>query len=535
MKRMFWHGWTRTRPTQDDLATDDPYQFQPLSASTTIRLIKVLPEKVKGCIACRIAHFDGKQQEAIKYHALSYVWGEAESTRQVYLQGQGNVFRPFPLHENLWQFLDHTWRAKHFDQWFWTDYLCLNQKGPEEISQQVPRMNAIYRNAKLVVIWLRLEKDEREGLRRLVRWLDRIELMPKVVYRIIQQRLPYYQDAIRGAMNNPYWRRVWIVQEVVVAEKVCVTTEDMSVDLDELRVLVDTFVDAKDWAQRPSMWLLCDMRAVGGRIPLWRILRDFKRYQSSRPVDRVFGMLGMVEDCEDGSSPAENIQVDYDQEMWLVLLDVMFESSLPLAEYRRAEFLVGKAFRKGFELLKRYIGHSKTTARHRNFGRIALQAFEAFSIIKWVPRAPLHSDVGDLTDDLFSSAANTDWKPTLKQSAALIGLLLSRLNKGALPTWITHRKKFEEDRTSPWRCGAHGSHDGDRSGLGSYEVVARVSKTWIWGRGSVVNACGQQSKSCNGSVMACEISDIGLRLNIQPGISPADACYLSLHSLKTEN
>lgn len=67
-------------------------------------------------------------------------------------------------------------------------------------------------------------------------------------------------------------------------------------------------------------------------MPLWRILRDFVGYQSSHPVDRVYGLLGMVEDHEDGSSPAEKIQVDYDKQMLHVLLTAMFDSLPPLTE-----------------------------------------------------------------------------------------------------------------------------------------------------------------------------------------------------------
>lgn len=128
---MFWYRSTRISPSQDDRLTDFLYHFQPLSASTTIRLIKVLPRKVWGCIACKVFHFNETQQEAIKYHALSYVWGDSKPTRQIYLQDESNrdnEWRPFPLHENLWQFLDHAWRSKLFDQLFWTDYLCLDQK-----------------------------------------------------------------------------------------------------------------------------------------------------------------------------------------------------------------------------------------------------------------------------------------------------------------------------------------------------------------------------------------------------------------------
>ncbi|KAI7774391.1 uncharacterized protein LA080_008818 [Diaporthe eres] len=348
-----------------------------------------------------------------------------ESTRQIHLQDQGNGgWRPFPLHENLWQFLDRTWRSKRFRQLFWTEYLCLDQNGHEEISQQVPRMHAIYRNAELVVIWLQLKQEEQKGLRKAVRWFHP-KLKPKVLRRVVKERLFLYRDAIRAAMENPYWRRIWIVQEVVVAKKVCVTTGAMSIDLDDVRFLVDSSIKRRFWKPGPSLWELCDMRAVGGKIPLWRMLRDFGEYQSSRPGDRVFGMLGMVEDREDGSSPVENIQVDYNKPIFHVLLDAMLESSPPLTEYSMTILrLDHEQFLNGFSLLKGCIGEINTTGRHRDFARIALQAFEVFSIIKSA-RDGHHGDyTPSVLECLFSSVAETDWRPTLRQSAALFGLLL---------------------------------------------------------------------------------------------------------------
>lgn len=530
---MFWHGLTRTRPNQDDLATDDPYQFQPLSASTTIRLIKVVRKKVNGCIACKIFHFNEKQQEAIKYHALSYVWGDPKPTRQIYLQDQGNEWHPFQLHENLWHFLDHTWRTKGFNQLFWTDYICLNQKDPEEISQQVPRMNAIYRNAELVVIWLHFDPEEHDpkALRKVMRWGNCLKLMPKVMHRQIQERLFKYTYTVLYAMRNPYWKRIWIVQEVVVARKVCVTSEDIRITLDDLRVLADLYVKFMgDWGQRPSMWLLCNMRAAGGRIPLWRILKDFVEYQSSRRVDRVFGMLGMVEDNEDGTSPVENIRVDYNRSLSQVLLDAVFESSPPLTEYMVMIRCIGE-FPQGSLVLEDYI-RLETMERHRDFAEIALQAFEAFSIIMWVPSAPDHHTMSEWMDGLFSAAAGTGWRPTLRQNAALIGLMLSSWGWGGTPRRILDGQRVDGGHlVSPWRCAAHGSHDEGHAGLGSYKMVADVL-AWGWDRGSIVNVCGQQSESCKGSVIACEISRSGLRLRVEPGVSRADASRVSLYCLK---
>lgn len=531
---MFWHGSARVNSSQDGLVTDDPYQFQALSTSTTIRLIKVSRERVKGCIACRVYHFEEKQQESIKYHALSYLWGDPKPTRKIYLQDRGNGWRLFPLHENLWQFLDHAWRRKLFDHLFWTDHLCLDQAGHEEISQQVPRMHAIYRNAELVVIWLQLKKQEQNALRKVARLCDCPRLMPKSLNKVMQGRLFAHQDAIWGAMENPYWERVWIVQEVVVAKRVCVTTGNVSVDLDRLRALVDPFRQARFPAGKPSMWVLCDMRAAGGKMPLWKILRDFTGYQSSRPVDRVYGLLGLVADHRDGSSPAENIQVDYDRPMLHVLLDALFESSPPLTEYRLAAQCLGHWNNyDSLSLLEGYIASSTTMPRHKDFAKVALQTFEAFNIIKSVPGAPHPYRTRDLMDAIFRSASWTGWEPSWGQSAALIGLVLARWSRGTLDHWKAHRQR-RGDAPSPWRCATHRSRDGGRVAPGSHQLVGFIVTWTSWGREGAMEACGLQSQSCDGTTMTCEIPGTQLRLVLKSALSGGRKGWLSFERVEQE-
>lgn len=531
---MFWHGSVRSRSSRDALVIDDAYEFQALRTSTTIRLVKVLAEKVNGCIACKVYYFDEKQQKSLKYHALSYLWGDPKPTRKIYLQDEGKEWRPFPLHENLWQFLDHAWRRRWFGQLFWTDHLCLDQKGHEEISQQVPRMHAIYRNAELVVIWLRLKKEEQRGLRRVVRSGDRLRYMPKALRGLMQQRLSSCQDAIWSAMENPYWERVWIVQEVVVAKKVCVTAGDISIGLDELRALVDPFRKARFPTGKASMWVLCEMRAAGGRMPLWYILRDFMGYQSSRPVDRVYGLLGMVEDREDGSSPAENIQVDYDKPILHVLLDAMFESSPPMREYRLATLCLGPwNTYDSLSLLEDYMASDKTTQRHKVFAELALEAFQAFNIIKSVPGAPHPYLMSDLMDELFSLASS--WEPNRHQRAALIGLLLARWSRVPLEYWRGYRQ-LNGEMPSPWRCAAHRYRDRAHTGHESHRAVAVLTTRTGWDHEGVVDACGYQpweSRKCDGSTMICAFPEIQLRLLIKPSLFPGNKGWLSLDNVKS--
>lgn len=503
--KMLWLG---SRSSQE------PYEYRALRTTSTIRLIKVCRNRVNGCIACRIYHFDKKQLGNVKYHALSYVWGDPTPTRQVYLRDQETDWHPFPLHENLWQFLDHAWRHKRFGRLFWTDRLCLDQNSHEEISQQVPRMRAIYRNAELVEIWLKLGKEEQKGLSKLVRLRHGLKLMPEGWQQTMRHRLSLSADDIYAqALGNHYWRRIWIVQEVVVAKKVCITFEDVSIDLDELPALLNTFRTdhTRGPAHPPAFSALVNMRAEGGKLPLWRILRDFAKYESSRPSDRVYGLLGMVADHHDGSSPLENIQVDYDKPTLHVMLDALLESSPPLKTYNDARLILGpRDTCDNLALLESYIMSSKTTPRHRDFADFTLQTLEAFDIIKSIPGRLEQWKTNQIIGKLLLTVAMSKFNPTLAQSAVLAGILIARNTKAHLHAVKAHRRRRGEE-SSPWRCTFHRAHNTCAETVRlNEEVVGTVFAPWE--REEIVNACAEQSQSCDGSTMTFEIAQAGLRL-----------------------
>ncbi|KAL8346766.1 hypothetical protein RB598_000588 [Gaeumannomyces tritici] len=115
-----------------------------------------------------------------KFYALSYVWGDAAKTRDVFVDGER-----FPATLNLWNALHHilarpgttlfggeesVCRSPHKEgssateegsgeTWLavttslWIDAICINQSSLTERSEQVPRMDDIYSKASKVIVW----------------------------------------------------------------------------------------------------------------------------------------------------------------------------------------------------------------------------------------------------------------------------------------------------------------------------------------------------------------------------------------------
>lgn len=136
---------------QSKPAGDAPkFEYQPLDQSADcIRVIQILP-MTKECvdIRCTIRHI--KFSERPKYEALSYMWGDASKTADIFVDGA--AFKvTLNLRDALW-FLRH--RADGTAMQFWIDAICINQSDADEKTRQIRIMPHIYFRAQVVLVWL---------------------------------------------------------------------------------------------------------------------------------------------------------------------------------------------------------------------------------------------------------------------------------------------------------------------------------------------------------------------------------------------
>ncbi|RSL57986.1 hypothetical protein CEP53_006278 [Fusarium sp. AF-6] len=87
--------------------------------------------------------------------ALSYVWGDPNIKELISLDNQ-----PFPVTKNLAAALKqirNRWTLEdspHRVESLWVDAICINQRDPDERTQQVQLMGRIYKSAAVVLAWL---------------------------------------------------------------------------------------------------------------------------------------------------------------------------------------------------------------------------------------------------------------------------------------------------------------------------------------------------------------------------------------------
>ncbi|PMD28865.1 heterokaryon incompatibility, partial [Hyaloscypha variabilis F] len=95
--------------------------------------------------------------------------------------------------------------------YFWIDALCINQRSTEEKNYQVPLMRNIYQQAECVLMWLGKEADNSHLA------MSMIETWAAVLENIKDSFNKPSWTAMRYFFERPYWRRIWIVQEVVLS------------------------------------------------------------------------------------------------------------------------------------------------------------------------------------------------------------------------------------------------------------------------------------------------------------------------------
>ncbi|ERF72105.1 hypothetical protein EPUS_02896 [Endocarpon pusillum Z07020] len=201
------------------------YYHQPLQSSEfAIRLFSLNPVDDSYLLSGTITSHNLKACGS--YVALSYEWGEEDPQVEIKING-----RLFLIRHNLWLFLSVIKSKQNSDisltdLRFWIDAICINQQDVPERNAQVSMMGNIYKQATCVLAWLgwpqgwdptmtfnfirncnsaeagqrSVETEERFGGRTYIEML-------RMVFQMCMCR---------------YWSRRWIVQEILLANKVSI-------------------------------------------------------------------------------------------------------------------------------------------------------------------------------------------------------------------------------------------------------------------------------------------------------------------------
>jgi ankyrin repeat protein len=176
-----------------------------------IRLLRILPDNISNVIRCELRHF--VLDTRLEYAALSYTWGRGPDVDNIIVNS-----RNVRVRKNLWRFLRQA-RAfvpSRFD-WLWVDAICINQNDNRERMHQVELMAKIFQAASSVIVWLGPGYGGSEGA--LDYFSSRRAREPKRGHPNIHLGR-VASIGMASLCYRPYWRRLWILQEIVFARRI---------------------------------------------------------------------------------------------------------------------------------------------------------------------------------------------------------------------------------------------------------------------------------------------------------------------------
>lgn len=303
------HEWYRTvfaswfRGHNMDLLTDTR-THRPLTGDN-IRLLTLQPGLLNDPIHCQLEQVSLSAGHA--YEALSYVWGNARDTSPTTLDRT-----PYHVTKNLECALRYL-RYKESPRVLWVDAICINQNDLDEKSEQVPIMGEIYSRATKVYAWLG-EADhqidcvfdvlqEFRGRKREAKFPTHFDAAEQLsfhrqLFRDIYQdkagALPEQSDLdddmlheefnwLRPLYMRPYWRRVWIVQELVLAKVVVVCCGDKSIDFDDIYGL------SLDWGSFEQGFDTGTYQMLKPHTRGWNTIQAIRGHRRRREVEWEMG------------------------------------------------------------------------------------------------------------------------------------------------------------------------------------------------------------------------------------------------------
>ncbi|KIM94611.1 hypothetical protein OIDMADRAFT_135754, partial [Oidiodendron maius Zn] len=183
------------------------YTYTPIDLGTDgIRLVHLFKGRFTDPIQCEL--FETELHDVgVPYEALSYTWGGTLKTAKVTL-GECTL----KITENLYDALQYLrWNDK--DRILWIDAICINQDNKREQGHQVSQMKSIYKTAQRVIIWLGLSSYNIDRLMELA--INAHKNLGATREYLRQIRL---HETIQLLFQRPWFRRIWVIQEVANAK-----------------------------------------------------------------------------------------------------------------------------------------------------------------------------------------------------------------------------------------------------------------------------------------------------------------------------
>ena len=281
-------------PTPFALCSTEPYQYSPLKHDRDIRLLYLLPGSGKAPLSCSLRIVS--LLELPVYEAISYTWGEPIFSASIECFSKGQL----PITENLSKALFHLRLADRI-RVLWVDAICINQQDLIERSHQVTLLRDTFERAENVIVWLGEDTGDANEAFEILRSVGSSSTIYTAAL-VVSER----GKALRKLLGRSWFRRIWVVQELICARKATITcgnhTMDWEIFLELAGIIkqVDQVQQFEDWSVLATLFTLVCMkvgrqrRKQKAKTTLEQLLYNYRSCLASDPRDKVFALVGMA-------------------------------------------------------------------------------------------------------------------------------------------------------------------------------------------------------------------------------------------------
>lgn len=214
------------------------------------RLLTLYPGQFTDEVCATVSHETYHHHHGVPYECLSYAWGDAEGQEYVHLRYEASQ-DPVVLRcrRNLVTALRYL-RYPDKSRVIWADAICIDQDNVGERSRLVAHMGEIYKRAVQIVVWL---GEEDEGTASALETIDKLsegimlhshhrtcETIPGSEAETVEHRpsdsviKPSDWKSLNQLMLRPWFKRLWVRQEVQLASKVIMKCGRLEMEWDKM-------------------------------------------------------------------------------------------------------------------------------------------------------------------------------------------------------------------------------------------------------------------------------------------------------------
>jgi hypothetical protein len=227
---------------------NESFKYNPVDSSHhEVRLVILAPASdFSADIHCSLRHVCLSSSEKPQYEALSYVWGDPNDTREIFLHGES-----FQVTTNLESALRHL-RSRTGERVLWVDAIAINQNDVREREEQVAIMGAVYQSARWDLLWMGRENGRhRYAMYVLGHRFSEDEKEATAEFTRLVRNKPSVWSHLVAFFEAEVWQRMWIVQELALAPEVRVISGFKELEWGSLRIVASILTSPRYVEQVP--------------------------------------------------------------------------------------------------------------------------------------------------------------------------------------------------------------------------------------------------------------------------------------------